>query len=663
MDLMPRTFDDYLRDRRARVAAWLEQRTEAETATAVCERWIADLLARDLMLYSRQDIGSLPADLNLVDRLTAEKLEGLSEALSWQIDDAEGREPDEAALIGHALAAASGHTYAIRGPGKLDWIGHFVASIYGPLWEDFADSAAEALGKNPNALEAFVDFLAAIVTRANDAPDTVTEIPPRRASMASMVEQFARTGTFQDVWDSDLVPVLFGPSDSFEILRRADPQRFAKMIDELPHPSLVKQCLCSKALRESLQDVLMLLRLARPAFHTEGDRRCCGMAAILLLQLASEQLLSEPDDESVGDLNQGIATFSDNCRGVLEVVFARSDGVKLAWYWLENLVRQNPRVSPPRRSAPRTLIINRIGILANAISSRLAPRRDQDAWIAEAAPLARQFRAVAVLSVTAFATVPDLDVGNAAKGLLKGSGFELTRASELINLPGAPLRTIPGDALARIPNIASWFASSWTALRFERERAWRPKGSDRSNPAEIMGLWGLGVIESLMMSTPVKQRDAAAMWSAVERVFREARLVEPRLGRDFWTEAVARLFRWWPQIFLAVEDIAGDQAKSFAPAALGGVLTPYAEISGDFMAVIVSLQQGGLAPSMLDGAARGARLDILRMIHRFLETARRLDDRRVWNPDWVAVLRRAETEIAQHRASTVSRTETGLKGA
>ena len=235
MDLMPRTFDDHLRDRRARVAAWLEQRTEAETATAVCERWIADLLARDLMLYSRQDIGSLPADLNLVDRLSVEKLDGLSEALAWQIDDAEGREPDEAALIGHALAAASGHAYAIHGPGKLDWIGHFVASIYGPLWEDFADFAAEALGRNPDALEAFVDFIAAIVTRANDAPDTVTEIPPRRASMASIVEQFARAGSFQEVWEADQWPILFRSGDAFEISAKS--RRQALCEDDRPTAS------------------------------------------------------------------------------------------------------------------------------------------------------------------------------------------------------------------------------------------------------------------------------------------------------------------------------------------------------------------------------------------------------------------------------------------
>ena len=83
----------------------------------------------------------------LVDRLSAEKLDGLSAALAWQIDDGEGKEPDEAALIGHVLAAAGGRAYAVGGPGNLEWIGHFVASIYGPLWEDFADSAADVSAK------------------------------------------------------------------------------------------------------------------------------------------------------------------------------------------------------------------------------------------------------------------------------------------------------------------------------------------------------------------------------------------------------------------------------------------------------------------------------------------------------------------------------------
>ena len=172
-----------------------------------------------------------------------------------------------------------------------------------------------------------------------------------------------------------------------------------------------------------------------------------------------------------------------------------------------------------------------------------------------AKPQERQFRAVAVLSVAACTTtVADLDVGSVAKGLLKGDGFELTRANDLIQLPGAPLRTIPGDVLARLPRAAAWFTSTWSALRFERERAWRARRHSRGNPAEIMGLWGLGAIESFVMRGQAQPGDAPEMWRAVERAFREARLVEPRLGRDFWSQAVARLFGWWPQVFAAIQD-------------------------------------------------------------------------------------------------------------
>ena len=67
---------------------------------------------------------------------------------------------------------------------------------------------------------------------------------------------------------------------------------------------------------------------------------------------------------------------------------------------LENLLRQLPQRRPPAdRHRQRKLMINHIGILVHAVSSRLAPRRTQDSWIADAHPLFRQYRAVAVLCV------------------------------------------------------------------------------------------------------------------------------------------------------------------------------------------------------------------------------------------------------------------------
>jgi hypothetical protein len=647
---MPRKFDDYLLQRRTRVGAWLEQSAEPQAAGAVCESWIADVLDRGLMLHSRHDLESLPEDLNLFDRLSAAGLDALSAALRWQVEVIEGHEPPEAALIDHALAVAAGRAYAIQGPERLDWIGHFVATITVLLWDTFADAAAQILGERPDCLEAFSGFLDSIVAQANDVPDSVVETPPRYASMAASIESFAQAGRFQDVWDAGRWPVLFPPSGAFEIMRRADAARFVTMIDLLPHPALVKECLGAQALLASPHDVLRLLRTANPAFDADGRWQRAGMAAVLLVQLASEQLLvpRDPEDDDEG-LAEAVARFTEAASAALDVLFARPDGVELAWCWLERLMRQ--RLSTPRRrlDGRTSQMVNRIGLLAHALANRLDPRRAQAAWIAEADLLARQFRAVAVLSVTAFTARSELlDVGSVAKGLLKGGGFELTGASELILLPGAPLRTLAGDALASIPDVATWFASTWSKLRFERECAWRATGAERRNPAQIIGLWGLGAIETLART---KRANVGDLWLAVERIFREARLIEPRLGRDFWSQGVAQLFWWWPQVFPGPLG-----ANTVDSAALGAALAPYAEIGGDFIALIVSLQQAGISAAALDDAVCHTGRDLLHMVGRFFETARHLDDGRAWNPQWIAALRALQTQIAMARRDSLAGT-------
>ena len=124
------------------------------------------------------------------------------------------------------------------------------------------------------------------------------------------------------------------------------------MIDQLPHPTLVRQCLSSKVLLASPHDTLILLRLANTAFDTDGRWQRSGMAAILLLQSVSEQLLSaRGEEEETEGLSNGIAQFYSTVSGVLDILFARPDGVELAWHWLENLLRQTPRVPRAGRTA------------------------------------------------------------------------------------------------------------------------------------------------------------------------------------------------------------------------------------------------------------------------------------------------------------------------
>ena len=79
------------------------------------------------------------------------------------------------------------------------------------------------------------------------------------------------------------------------------------------------------------------------------------------------------------------------------------------------------------------------------------------------------------------------------------------------------------------------------------------------------------------------------------------------------------------------------------------MLAPYIGISDDFMGIIVRLHEAGIGVTTLDYAVGEAGQDLLRMIRRFLETARGLKDARLWNQEWVAAMGRIEAAIAAQR--------------
>ena len=288
---MPQAFENYLRERRTRVANWLLQQGEAVVVTSVCKdgfmtSWTAAANhSRGMTFRNCRPIESGRPPLGLGDpRLRRRSGRSLTAARG-------PNPPKQRSSAMHSPSQAGELMSPVARASSTGWDTWFRRSMVKPgtLLRIPPLDHSVAMREQRTA---FVEFLMGIVEEANDAPDRVTEIPPRQASMASIVEQFLRTGSFQEVWQADAWPVLFCWSDAFEILRRATPEQFIKLIEELPHPTLVKQCLNSRALAENPGEVLGLLRFASPSFDIDGRWQRNGMTAILLLQLASAQLLS-----------------------------------------------------------------------------------------------------------------------------------------------------------------------------------------------------------------------------------------------------------------------------------------------------------------------------------------------------------------------------------
>lgn len=642
---MYRMFDANQEALRERINLWLTQQpVEFEVAIEVCECWIKDLLMRNLALHHLHDLASLSTEMSLADRLVSANLGKLGLAFDWLATSEEGQGPAESALIGYALAVAGGRAYAINGPAKLNWISRFIWSNSDLYWEDFADSAAKTFCINSNALNRFTEFLGDTVARANNAEDGVIEFHTRGLSLASMLEKFKHPECIQDIWDGDSHSIILSEGDAFEIFRRVNPDDFIKIIDQLPHPTLVSNCLHSRALQASLQDLLILLRSANLVVNADGKVNPNGKAAILLLRLASELLLREHSNKAdIKNFDQEIEVFKIKVKEILEILFARADGSALAWCWLEKLAREMPELTKTNSSQKNITAINYIGILVVEISSRLEPQSTPN-WVEGVKPLNRQYRLAAAMAVAAYSKAPAVDLGGVAKDLLKKEVYLYSPVDQLCK-PMASFRMIMGDALTRIPGIADWYKNNWSELRLEREKSWRANDSFNANPAQIMAVLGLGVIEALHNQS--QHNDACQMWLALEMVLREATLTEPSSYPPFWSQATAALFRWWPKIFIEYDCLTVNTIDVVESSReLGKLLLPYAKINREFMEIIVGLEQTGMAATLLKTATNQANQDLLNMIRRFKEVARGINDSQAFNPAWVASLKKLEVKLA-----------------
>jgi hypothetical protein len=657
---MPTIVTETYEERRARhIRNWLQDTARAQRVEDVCREWLESLRGNAEQI-GRDAMAGLPLEGTLQYRLTQAGEPELAEAFEFAVNVVEGKPPELHDAINYALASAAGRLYARQGHLKAEWLGSFITSLYLTLWDDFADAAGSAMRESPEHLELHVQYLRSIVEQAVQDPSSVTKPDRTGQDINTFVTQFQDEGSFEAVWAEQNRTFLLPSSSEFDILRRADEQKFMQLVGSFPHPHLILQCLTARQLVTSTVALVNLLKLADSAANRDGHWRNAGASAVLLLKLITHELLMphnsrwpEPVTVSHGDaetsedllLASEFQEYSNRVHMVVDAFMTRGDSGLLGHLWLAQVLRSP---APDERRSKRTKTVDRPFVLAHAIACRLLPMAEPLAWIREVGASERPYRCASVLAVAAAKRDSGaVRIAALATDIISESGQAML-AEPVLHDPAPVLRRLPGFAFAQIPSFASWYAQCWSGLRLERERAWRAsRVGGWSNAAECMVVWGIGGLEAMMMETEPKLAEIQASWLAVERVVREGRLVEPRIGKDFWVMAICKLFAMWPRLF-AHRQAAPEQTRSAARThvdQLAKTISPYVGFNGDFMQVITSLRQAGVTPGELGAACQLLGRNLHGLIGRFLETRRRLSDPMVWNQKWVASMQQMQRQL------------------
>jgi hypothetical protein len=403
-----------------------------------------------------------------------------------------------------------------------------------------------------------------------------------------------------------------------------------------------------------------LLKLTDSAANRDGHWRNAGAPAVLLLKLVTHELLMphcsrwpEPATVTPGAaetseeflLASELQEYSYRVNMVVDAFASRNDAGLLGHLWLAQVLRYP---APDERRSKRTKTVDRPFVLAHAIACRLLPMAEPLAWIREVDASERPYRCASVLAVGAtWRDSGAVKIAALATDIISKSGQAML-AEPVLHDPAPVLRRLPGFAFAQISSFPSWFAACWSGLRLERERAWRAsRAGGWANAAECLVVWGIGSLEAMMMDTEPKFAEVRASWRAVERVVREGRLVEPRIGKDFWLMAICKIFAMWPRLFFQ-QEVTPDQSHSATSAQvdqLAQAISPYVGFNRDFMQVVSSLRQAGVAPGELDAACQMLGRNLHGLIGRFLGTRRRLSDPMVWNQNWVASMQQLQRQL------------------
>lgn len=611
-----------------------------ELVNLVCE-WIG--ATREVPRSTREQIAVHPATALLADAFDAAGQTDLSGYLrSFAVMEGPihpGRWAFSV-LIGRACAIE-----LVRGLSSGQWRddtfwGH---ESYG-AWAIFEDEVFRILSGDDVGRENAWTVIGAIVDNVTGDPGkSARGGPDVKAGVLREIDEYRKRPSIADAWQTRLDEyVWFDAGYIFRILRRLDAPRALALAAKLPHPVFVDLGLGESSYVPQTNDPRELARLVAAApsvFDSTETFQHSGMVAVCILDAATALMRSVSGDgasfalplsaEDEAQLQHDVQKSLAAADVFAEAVLSRSDGVALAWVWLERLAWESDVTGLWRCRKPG-MHVDAIMILVSALARRLKPRDNAIAWIGAAAGIRPIDRATAVLAVA---------LHGDSKKMLWALLFELqplwVGTEQKIERSDGLVGRIGGACVLATERPAEFVAQTWQQLRPHRERAWviRANGDRRPNLGELFAMWCIFAMEQ---ATPPVRAD---LFLPIAEMLKDAFHTDAQcLTGQFWPAALERFGR-------SAAKVCADSERS--DELIADLFRPYIGAEEYGIRLATSLLDTGLDIAKLQSCLSINGVELSDLASRFLQNRKRLIARDYYNSEWIGRIRMMEAHAAK----------------
>lgn len=625
----------------AKAKADLSARKDASSLVAATLNWVSETQSgnrsrRDSFL-AHEATPSLSAKLTEAGILASGELESL-------LGHHEGPIAPGCWLFAQLIGRA-GAQYTTSSLHESKW---HVANMCGfgsyGAWEAYRAELLGILRNDSDAEKALWCVVEALVKKTAEFPNQSCHVQHGAEEWVSeQVKAYQSKPDLEEAWETRLDSYVLCENSLISWLgMNLNSQKFMDIASRLPHPAFFNIGRNGEEVRA--QGVVAdLIRRAPLAFEADGRFMHGGMVVARLLTMAGEYIRQcggngrvypapiKPEDQSA--LQAEVEAARCAAIEVLDALFSRADAKRLAWAWLERLIREGEHRGYWRtgNAQERGATTNSLYLLIAELSGRIEVS-DIPPEHPETTPWKPIFGPMAALAVLGLREKPDIETLQRRVWQVLtvdrpefhiGSGGEFFRGAE------RPIGLIGAVCLLQMPEPGSFLKQCWHRLRPHRERSWRVDENSRStpNPGMPLILWGV----TLLSFVPEEER--SGLLESLPELLKDAWQTDARFSihYQFWPDALEVFSIQWARNGANQEKPTTQQISAF--------LLPY--LNGEYvlMRVISALRQGGIDLLAISQAVHELGEELPELAHEFLSTHQYLISKNHWNRDWISEIR------------------------